>query len=259
VQLTRDPDGLAGALQKLSDDGGGIPGGDWASPLFVVSPKASDRGAQSQPSPQQKEMLARAWIAAGQDAGTSSQGSASDFGALLGEAAATYRAALTGDVKALARIAALKQSLTAHDPALAARIPDPADVGAALHGDPAAIARLRAFRGQVAPETQIGAPAQSADGSAGMAAMSFLSFHPSLKRRLKRLDRMGAHASVAAADRKVAIVAVALGLLFAPLALLLIGLFLLLIAIMTMASLTFLAVWLAFIHSIFGFFARGAG
>jgi hypothetical protein len=205
-------------------------------------------------------MLARAWIAAGQAAGASSQGSASDFEALIGEAAATYRAALAGDVRALARITALKQSVTARDPALAARIPDPADVVAALHGDPAAIARLRTFRGQAPSEPLVGAPARSGDdGSAGMAAISFLGFHPSLQRRLKRLDRMGAHVEVAAADRKVAIVAVALGLLLAPPVLLLIGLFLLLIAIMTMASLTFLAVWLAFIHSIFGLFARGSG
>ena len=131
---------------------------------------------------------------------------------------------------------------------------------AALHGDPAAIARLRAFRGQAPSDALVGAPARSGDdGSAGMSAISFLGFHPSLQRRLKRLDRMGAHVSVAAADRKVAIVAVALGLLLAPPVLLLIGLFLLLIAIMTMASLTFLALWLAFIHSIFGLFARGSG
>jgi hypothetical protein len=147
--------------------------------------------------------------------------------------------------------------LTADDPALAARIPDPADVGAALHGDAAAIARLRALRGQDASPAPTGAPVQSVDdGPAGMSSISFLGFHPSLKRRLKRLDRMGAHVSVAASDRKTAIVAVALGLLLAPPVLLLIGLFLLLIAIMTMASLTFLAIWLAFIHNIFGLFAR---
>jgi len=42
-----------------------------------------------------------------------------------------------------------------------------------------------------------------------------------------------------------------LSLIFAPFLLLLIALFLLLIAMMAMASLTFLVVWLAVIHKIF--------
>lgn len=40
VQLTRNPDGLAGALQSLAECGGLIPGGKWASHLFIVGQEA---------------------------------------------------------------------------------------------------------------------------------------------------------------------------------------------------------------------------
>ena len=36
VQLTRNPDGIAGGLVTLGRMGGRIPGGEWAAPLFVV-------------------------------------------------------------------------------------------------------------------------------------------------------------------------------------------------------------------------------
>jgi hypothetical protein len=36
VQLTRNPDGIAGGLAALGRMGGRIPGGEWAAPLFVV-------------------------------------------------------------------------------------------------------------------------------------------------------------------------------------------------------------------------------
>src|SRR5262249_33105728 len=36
VQLTRDPDGLAGALLTLAERGSLVPGGQWASHLFIV-------------------------------------------------------------------------------------------------------------------------------------------------------------------------------------------------------------------------------
>jgi Zn-dependent protease with chaperone function len=40
VQLTRNPDALANALQSLKDCGGLIPGGKWASHLFIVGQEA---------------------------------------------------------------------------------------------------------------------------------------------------------------------------------------------------------------------------
>lgn len=39
VQLTRNPDGLAFGLRGLVARGGGIPGGKWATPLFIVCPE----------------------------------------------------------------------------------------------------------------------------------------------------------------------------------------------------------------------------
>jgi Zn-dependent protease with chaperone function len=40
VQLTRDPEGLAHALVRLADSGAVIPGGQWASHLFIAGPEA---------------------------------------------------------------------------------------------------------------------------------------------------------------------------------------------------------------------------
>jgi Zn-dependent protease with chaperone function len=36
VQLTRNPDGLAGGLRALNARGGAMPGGSWAAPLFII-------------------------------------------------------------------------------------------------------------------------------------------------------------------------------------------------------------------------------
>jgi hypothetical protein len=78
-------------------------------------------------------------------------------------------------------------------------------------------------------------------------------FFPSLKRRLKRLDRMGAHVELESSRANPAAV-IFLGLLvllLGPLALLALGLLLLLIGILTLASLAFMTVWMAFVHQIF--------
>ena len=55
VQMTRNPDGLAGALKKLNDDGGAIPGGGWAAHLFIVSPSHSDQTASDRPTAQHRQ------------------------------------------------------------------------------------------------------------------------------------------------------------------------------------------------------------
>jgi Zn-dependent protease with chaperone function len=44
VQLTRYPDGLARGLAALSAKGGVIPGGSWATPLFIVGPRSGRSG-----------------------------------------------------------------------------------------------------------------------------------------------------------------------------------------------------------------------
>jgi hypothetical protein len=83
-----------------------------------------------------------------------------------------------------------------------------------------------------------------------------LGFYPSLERRLKRLQRMGAHLNSPAEQSGAWMVAAVIWLIFAPFFLLAGALFLVLIAVMTLASLAFLVVWLAFIHKIFGLAAH---
>lgn len=261
VQLTRNPDGLAGALQKLSQDAGAIPGSGWASHLFVVNPGRSDQTPSDAPNPQQKEILAQAWAGSAEhSSGTTPQSVPSDWPAMLNEFKATQRAALAGDAQALARLRAAALAVAARDPALAAGIPDPADLIAARQGDGAAIARLRVFhRAQSSPsQAQSRSSEPSATESSDISSVSFVPLHPSLKRRMKRLDRMGAHVALASPklEPKAKIVVSIIALIFAPVVLLLVALFLLLIALMTMASLTFLVVWLAVIHKIFALVAQ---
>ena len=276
VQLTRNPDGLAGALRKLNDDRGEIPGGAWASHLFLVSPSRADRSSSDGASARQRATLAKAWLESQQAGGTQTQGSTlavpqgSDLSAMIKEAAATQRAALAGDAQAIARIQAFTQKMSKADPVLAAEIPAItaqlpalADVAAARQGDPAAMARLRtlALSRQAANRSDAGKTKAAAQQSSPGASTSFIGFHPSLKRRMKRLERMGSHVQLdadaeAAAKFKLWIVAAVFGVILAPLLLLTVALFLLLIAIMTMASLAFLVVWLAVIHKIFAIVAH---
>jgi hypothetical protein len=135
VELTRDPDGLAKALTKLGRDDTGMPGGAWASHLFVVAP-----------------------------AGDTNQ------------------------------------------------------------------------------------------GASGFQGVSPLSFHPSLKRRLKRLERVGAHVGLESSHKMAGptkVVLVVLWLVIGPPLLVAAGLMLVLIAMMTMFNLTILTLWLAVIRGLF--------
>ncbi|HXY26267.1 MAG TPA: M48 family metalloprotease [Candidatus Acidoferrum sp.] len=260
VQLTRNPEGLADALQKLTDHGGAIPGSGWAAHLFLISPTGNAGTAANTFTPQQTEVLAKAWLASAPQTATAMPNTGpADFQSMLKEAAATYRAAFSGDAQATARIRALKQSISSLDPSLAAAIPDPADFAAARKGDAAAMVRLQALRRHLALPAQTSSRPQSqgdADQSSGISSLSFVSFHPSLKRRLKRLNRMGAHRNLEPADSKMWIVATVISLIFAPFLLLAVGLLLLLIGVMILSSLAFLTVWLAFIHQIFVFVAH---
>lgn len=253
VQLTRNPDGLATALQKLNEEPGEIPGGDWASHLFVVSPKRSDHKISTVPDNRQRQILTQAWASSQPQTGTgATQSVPADFATLQSQFSTTLRAALAGDTQAMARLRAVYQAVAAVDPALVAQIPNPDDFFGARQGDAAAVLRLRAARrGQVSQvQSQGRSQGQIGEGSS-ISSVSMLGFHPSLKRRLKRLARMGARVELAATKSKAWIVVFVLSVIFAPLFLLLIALFLLLISVMTMASLTFLVLWLAVIHQVF--------
>ena len=257
VQLTRDPDGLARALRKLANDPGAIQGSGWAAHLFLVQPQSSGSSSEA-PNPRQSEILARAWVASRQHSDAARSGGDSAAPAnIAGEVVMMYRAAIAGDAQAMARMAAARQELTALDPALAARMPDPADFAAIRKGDAAAMARLRAFGRQVASPEKGMAPSSGSnrEDSSGVLSVSLVGFYPSLERRLKRLERMGAHVD-SRAEQSSWMLAAVFGLIFAPFLLLVVALLLFLIAVMTLGSLTFMVVWLAFIHKIFGLAAH---
>ena len=248
VQLTRNPDGLAGALQKLNDEPGEIPGGNWAAHLFLVSPKGNGGPSLN---PRQKQAVAQAWAASAPGTSTAT---AADFSAISTQFPALLRAAFAGDEQAMARLRSLYQAVAAADPELAAQFPSPDDLMAARNGDVAAIARIQAVHRQPAIRNAQ-PPAQDADSS-GSDSLTLIGFHPSLKRRLKRLARMGAHMEAGAKERQPWMLIILLGVLLGPLSLLALALFLLLIAIMTMASLAFLVIWMAVIHKIFALVAQ---
>jgi hypothetical protein len=127
-------------------------------------------------------------------------------------------------------------------------IPDLAVVAAARRGDRAAIARLQAA-GRLRSQQQ-----QAKSGQSGLQTQSFLSFHPPLKKRLKRLERMGAHLQADVHRRMGAKAGVVVGLLMlfiVPLLALCAGLMLVVIAMMIGLNLLFLTIWLAVIHAVF--------
>jgi Zn-dependent protease with chaperone function len=249
VQLTRNPDGLAEALQKLNSERGPIPGGEWASHLFLVNPGGSDRMNEEKPNAERQQMLARVWAASeGGNRSNLPPPASADPPSVIKEIAATGRAAMAGDQNAIARMQAFRQAAASALGTTPAEMPDWADIAAAQHGDAVALQHLGEFsRKMEAQETQ----ADSGESSA-ISRTGFVGFHPSLKRRLKRLDRMGAHVRLESDGRKPWIVIAVLSVLLGPPLLAAVALLLLLIAIMTMASLTFLVVWLAFIHAAVG-------
>ena len=251
VQLTRNADGLAEALRKLNADRGPIPGGAWASHLFLVSPGGSDRMSDPKANAEQQQTFARLWAASASASGSSdtrvSAGSSKAAGPfLMDEILRTGRAAVAGDPAALARMNAFRQAAAAELGQPVEQLPDLSDLIAAQQGDQAAVQRLVQFSGKMKagqrPVEDSGAGAESDSNFAG--------FFPSLKRRLKRLDRMGAHVELEPADRHTWIVIAALSLLLGPFAIAIVALLLLLIAILTLASLAFMAVWMAFIHQL---------
>ncbi len=252
VQLTRNPDGLAEALLKLNSERAPVPGGAWAAHLFLVNPAGSDRMNDPKEEAAGRQMLAKMWAASQQNESADSPApSRADSPLLIQEILATGRAAVAGDEKALARMAAFRQAVATALGKSPDELPTVEDIAGAQHGDKAAIQHLRQF----SQKMNANQPTRGdANGVSQESGTGFAAFHPSLKRRLKRLDRMGAHVKIEATGRKTWIVIVALALLLGPFALAGVALLLLLIAIMMMSSLAFLAVWMAFIHQIFVLF-----
>lgn len=244
IQLTRNPDALARALQKLSQEPGQIPGGDWAAHLFLVLPGEGVGHADNSLSAQQMQTLARVWLASAPAGTQSTWATAGNFSAVSNQISATVQAAISGDVQAMARLHAAYHELTATDPQLAAQVPNPDDLVSARHGDFSAMTRLQAVRRNQNQKA-------SKDDSAGSQAPSLIDFHPPLKRRLNRLAKLGAQIHENSAEPKARIVVLVLSLLLGPFVLAILALLLLLIAILIMASMTFVAIWLAVIHKLF--------
>jgi len=247
VQLTRNPDALATALQRLSQDNTAVAGSVWASHLFVMNPKGDSSARKwQQPTMDQKQRMLLAWQntrpgSSAQDASGSpgAPPSEADIAGAMAEFREAQRAAMRGDAQAISRLMAFGKAMGACD----GEMPNPADVIAAQHGDRAAIARLRARH-----ESQ-----PSGQGTTGIQAQSALSFHPPLKRRIKRLDRMGAHVVVATRQLGLGgtVVMLVLWMILGPLMLVAGAAMLAAIAMMIMLNLVFLGLWLAVIHGIF--------
>lgn len=249
VQLTRNPDGLAEALRKLNSERAPVPGGAWASHLFLVNPSGSDRMDDPKEDAAHRSRLAEIWAASEPK---KSDGSPVPVQASMPfvtqEILATAQAAMAGDTQARARMMAFRQAAAEALGKNPDELPNLEDIAAAERGDKAAIEHLAQLGNQMKASQAVGgdSPEVTQDSSS-----NFAGFHPSLKRRLKRLDRMGAHVELEAGDGKTWIVVAVLAVLLGPFALAALGLLLLLIAVMMMTSLAFLAIWMAFIYQIF--------
>ncbi len=255
VELTRNPEALAEALERLSQDTTAISGGSWATHLFVINPKGDTslrNSGQSGVSPEQLKEAAAVWTQT--SGGAAAPSSPADIAKLKQEIMATGFAAFRGDAAAAARMQAFAQAMAAAhgEDASQIHIPNFADIAAARRGDRAAIARLHAAAHQESPQIE------AKRGKTGLQSQSMASFHPPLKKRLRRLERMGAqfHASAHARwGTGATIFATVLWLIIGPLLALCAGLMLVVIAMIIGLNLVILAIWLAVIHAVFTWLA----
>lgn len=256
IELTRNPDALARALQRLGEDDASIAGGSWASHLFVLNPKGDRTLRDAVPSGEQARKAIEAWNASAQAANaTGGTGPADpraavaatpqDFLEFKNEMRTAVMAAMRGDAASIARLQAMAAAMgeaNALD-----HLPNANDIVLAQRGDRAAIARIR-VQMQARSRTE-----QSSSRASGLQEHSFVSFHPSLSRRAKRLVRMGAHIS---AGRKrgigLTIVYALLTLVAIPAFTFLGAMMLFVVALMICLNLMFLTLWLMVIHWAFG-------
>ncbi len=255
VELTRNPDALATALQCLSEDTTAVDGGGWATHLFVVNPKGDGGLRGMPPTDYQKRKAISAWLATepgGASAvNTQTAASADEFIRMRAGIMSTAKAAMTGDARAIQRMAAFAQ-IMGGDPALSLHaMPNLADLTAARQGDAAAQERIRALVQTYRQEEQ------STRGQSGLQMESIISFHPQLKRRAKRLQKMGARMMTPGGyglGTKIAFAV--LWLIIGPLLTAAGGMMLMVIAMMIMLNLVMLSAWLAIIHGIFSLLAH---
>ena len=269
VELTRNPDALARALQCLSEDNTAFDSGGWATHLFVVDPKGDSGLRGQQPSQQQMAKAIQAWAStahtmSAQDAanlydtlvvggaespiaaGGAAGGEKNDWPSVRQEIITTVKAAATGDQRAVARLQAMAEMMGERLPVGLGELPNFADIEAATHGDKAAIARLmQAQQGR--------RQSQPKRSPRGLQMQSFVSFHPPLVKRAKRLQKMGSHmiAPVRAGGAVLTVFMTLLYLIIVPLLTVAGGLMLIVIGILIGMNLMLLAVWLSVIHWFF--------
>ena len=252
VELTRNPDALARALQCLSEDNTAFDSGDWATHLFVVNPKGDSGLRGQQPSQQQMAKAIQAWAStahmmSAQDAANlydtpvATPGAASiagnDWSSVRQQIITTVKAAAMGDQQAAARLQAMAEMMGERLPVGLGELPNFADIQAARHGDKAAIERLK--------QAQQGSrPAQPKRNHSSM--QSFASFHPPLVKRAKRLQKMGSHmiAPVRAGGWVLTVFMTLLYVIIVPLLTVAGGAVLMVIGILIGMNLMLLAVWL---------------
>jgi hypothetical protein len=144
----------------------------------------------------------------------------------------------------MARMQAFAQAMGGEGGLDAHKIPNLNDLVLAQKGDRAAIARLRALRQGHQQEERSG------KGRTSLQTYSFLSFHPPLNKRAKRLQKMGARL-VAQGRRWGPIMTAVMVLVYAvgAVAFAFVGaMMLFVIAMMIGLNLLFLTLWLSVIH-----------
>ncbi len=269
VEFTRNPDALARALQCLSEDNTSLDSGDWATHLFVVNPKGDSGLRGQQPSQEQMAKAIQAWastahtmspqdaanlydapVAARDAAGIAppiAAGAAgNDWPSVRQEIITTVKAAAMGNPQAMARMQAMAAMMGERLPVGLGELPDLADIQAARHGDKAAIARLmQAKQGM--------RPSQPRRSQSSLQMQSFVSFHPPLVKRAKRLQKMGSHmiAPVRAGGTVLTVFMTLLYAIIVPLLTVAGVLMLIVIGMLIGMNLMLLAVWLSVIHWIF--------
>jgi Zn-dependent protease with chaperone function len=250
VELTRNPDALSRALQRLCQDNTAIAGSSWASHLFVMNPKGDASLGGFASSPEQQRKALAAWNAAAQPSSATvptpdAVVSIDEYARMRKEMMATVRAAMTGDAAAAARLQAVASAIDRTSDFGLHDMPNFNDIALARRGDRDAIARLRVLH-QTRDRSE-----QRRPGQTGLQAQSFVSFYPPLKRRAKRLTRMGAQQIAIARSRGGPVLKALMALVYivaVPAFAFLAAMMLFLIAVIIIFNLVLLTLWLTVIH-----------
>ena len=256
VELTRNPDALESALQSLSNDCATVAGGSWASHLFVVNPGGDRSLRGDSASTEQQRKFLQAWQTTASTGSPaipanplpSVPGTATELARVRQEMMSTAMSAAMGNADAAARLQVFAQAMGV-DPALVHELPNINDLMLAQRGDRAAQARVRMHR-QSRQRQESGA----GRGQTGLQTVSFVSFHPPLAKRAKRLQKMGAHLIDPSRRRGGLAGKIVLAILYLILGPLLVtcgALMLVAIVMMIGLNLLCLGLWLALIHWLF--------